>query len=356
MIRILLLAIALLSISAPARAEVTVSVSYSETADLYSTMDNVSRWLEGFTIPAYRDEWEQRFGWSASDQQWADRYAAFRRRMFIDDDGPLDPRALPDGIFASREENTAGTDPLASYFLSQPDIAAALRHLKDAFPADDAKMLQGFYNHFEPGWRVLLSESSPLEARAADLQARLDGQNIAAFLARVNAFYRSDVDGPFTVLFTRRPPGRESSAEPLAGSFMLLHAPVAEEDTTYWDTIAIHELVHYISARQPQEQKQALTARFLDRCPLPVGAKRLWLFEEPLAVAWGQAAYSAKVLGKPLRPDESWYAIPWVDIVSRTIAPAIIDGYDNDMHIEDVLDQTADRCNDLTAIADQLNS
>ena len=355
MMRFLLAAIALLFLSAPAQAEVRVSVGYSEAADLYSTMDNVSEWLEGFTIPAYRQEWEQRFGWSKSDQQWVDRYAAYRRRTFLDDNGSPDPSTLPDGIFASRSENTAGTDPLATYFLTQPGIYTALRNLNDLFSREDARMLRAFYRHFEPKWRVLLDESAPLKARADDLQARLDGQGVAAFLVRVNAFFRSDVDGTFTVYFTRHPLGKGSSAEPLAGAFMLLHSPVGETNTEYWDTIVIHELVHYVSSRQPQEQKQALTVRFLNRCALPEKAKRLWLFEEPLAVAWGQAAYSAKILGTSLDPNDNWYAVPWVDIVSRTIAPSIIDGYDSEMHIEDVLDQAADRCNNLTAVADQLD-
>lgn len=355
MIRFLFAVIALLCLTVPAHAEVRVSVGYSEAADLYSTMDNVSEWLAGFTIPAYRKEWEQRFGWSESDQHWIDRYAAYRQRTFLEDNGSPDPRTLPDGIVASRSENTAGTDPLATYLLAQPDIDTAMRNLDRALSPDDARMLRAFYRHFEPKWRVLLGESAPLKARANDLQARLDGQGVAAFVARVNAFFRSDVDGPFTVYFTRHPRGKGSSAEPLAGAFMLLHAPVEETNTEYWDTIVIHELVHYVSSHQPQEQKQALTARFLDRCALPEKAKRLWLFEEPLAVAWGQAAYSAKILGTPLDPNDNWYAVPWVDIVSRTIAPSIIDGYANEMHIEDVLDQTADRCNNLMNVANQLN-
>lgn len=356
MLRFLLTVLALGVAAQPVRAEVTLTVAYSEAADLYSTMDNVSGWLEGFTSPEYRAEWQRRFGWSEKDQEWADRYAAFRRRIFIDDSGSPDPRTLPDGIFASKDENSVGADPLATYFLAQPDIKTALRDLDRAFAPSDAKMLRGFYRHFEPGWRALLRESEPLKDRAADLNERLDGPAMSSFIDRMNAFYRSEVDGSFIVFFTRHPPGNGSSAEPLGGNFMLLHAPTAETDTEYWDTIVIHELAHFMSSQQPQKQKQELTKRFLDRCPLPAGIKRLWVFEEPLAVAWGQAAYSAKVLGKPLDPNDNWYAIPWVDIVSRTIASSIVDGYDTGLQIEGVLGQAAAQCNNLIAVAEQLNS
>ena len=356
MLRFLTTILGIFLTAQPVNAEVKPTVTYSEAADLYSTMDNLSGWLEGFTWPEYRDEWQKRFGWSSKDQEWADRYTAFRRRTFIDESGSSDPRTMPDGIFASRGENSEGTDPLAAYFLAQPNIETAIRNLDNAFSPPDAEMLRGFYQHFEPGWRTLLAESVPLKDRAAELSERLDGPTVSAFIDRVNAFYRSDVGGPFYIFFTRHPPGNGSSAEPLAGKYMLLHAPTSENDTRYWDTIVIHELVHYVSSRQPQEQKLELTKRFLDRCPLPPQIKRLWLLEEPVAVAWGQAAYSAKVLGKPLDPNDHWYAIPWVDIVSRTIAPSIIEGYDTDLQIEDVVEQAADRCNDLNAVAQQLNT
>ena len=354
MFRLLSLILCSVFLAQPVRAEVNVTVSYSEAADLYSTMDNVSGWLEGYTWPEYRTEWSERFGWSAADQVWIDRYTEFRRRTFIEDGRLRDPRNLPDGIFAPQGEGTSGSDPLAMYFLAQPNIKTALRNLDRAFTRSDARMLRGFYYHFASRWRVLLQDNEPLVNRANALQERMQNPEISHFIDTANAFYQSEVSGPFTVYFTRRPPGSESSAEPLAGNYILLHTSAEENEAEYWDTIVMHELVHFVSSRQRQEQKQTLTARFLNRCPLPKGAKLLWLIEEPLAVAWGQAAYSAQVLHKPLDPLENWYGIPWVNIVSRTIAPTIITGYRSDLRIEDVIDQAADRCVDLTTISNQL--
>lgn len=342
------------SLAAP--AAVKLSVAYSRPADLFSMMDNVSGWLDGFVIPDYRREWQRRFGWSAADQAWADRYAEYRRRTFIDDAEQIDPLASDDGIFASRSENTAGADPLATYFLDQSDVSGALSHLgRFASPAD-ARMLGGFYHHFESGWRVLLGESAPLIEKARRLQSRLDRRGVASFVERVGTFYGADAGGAFTIYFTRHPPGRHTSAEPVAGRYMLLHSPALENgDDSYWDTIVMHELVHYISSRQSVQQKRELTRRFLARCPLPDRAKRLWLIEEPLAVAWGQAAYSAIVLHTPRSPAENWYAIPWVNIVSRAIAPSVTRAYATDATIKGaILDEVADRCQDLTAVATQL--
>jgi hypothetical protein len=345
----------LLAFTSPVKAEVDLVVSYSETADLYSLMDNVSGWFEGFTIPAYRDEWQRRFGWTETDQKWADRYAEYRRRTFINDETEPGPSELPDGIFASGHELMPGSDPLATYLLAQPKIDTALRNLGSVTTPEDAQMLRGFYRHFQPGWKTILRESQPLTEQARRLQSRLNSATVTKFLSRVSWFYRSEVNGQFTVFFTHRPPGKETSAEPLAGSFMLLHSPVLEGgDDEYWDTVVMHELVHYISAKQSPTQKRILTARFLERCPLPSGAKRLWLLEEPLAVAWGQSAYSTEVLNQPLNPNDNWYAVPWVNIVARAISPSVLDAYRSGSRIEEVVDQAADRCNDLNAIVAQL--
>jgi hypothetical protein len=354
----LTIALALAVAASPASAEVKVSVSYSEAADLYSLMDNVSGWLDGFVYPVYREEWVRRFGWSADDQKWADRYREYRQRSFIDNSGDVDPLASPDGIFASRTENESGSDPLATYFLAQPDIKTALANLGSFATPADARMLRGFYRHFAPKWRVVVSESGPLVAKAKRLEAKLDGAATIEFIGHVARFYGAGFNGDFKVFFTRYPPGKRSSAEPVAGRYILLHSPTAADDATSdWDTIVMHEFVHYVSARQPEGQKRRLTKRFLERCPLPAGAKRLWLLEEPLAVAWGQAAYSKFVLGHALNPNENWYAIPWVNTVSRTIAPTILEAYSTGSVIDEKLvDQAADRCKDLKAISNQLTS
>lgn len=355
MLRYLIAILTLSCATWPAKAEVGVSVSYSRSADLYSLMDNVSGWLDGFVIPEYREEWVRLFGWSPEDQRWADRYRAYRQRTFIDETQQVDSLTSPDGIFASRSENTAGADPLATYFLAQPNVETALKNLGRFASPRDAQMLRGFYRHFESEWRMLLGESTPLAEQANKLQARFDSEDVEAFIQRVSDFYGVAFDGKFEVFFTRHPPGPHTSAEPIAGNYILLHSPTVVE-VGDWDTIVMHEVVHFISSRQPDEQKQELSRRFLSRCPIPKGASRLWMIEEPLAVAWGQAAYSAGVLDEPLDPNDNWYSIPWVNVVARTIAPSIISGDKAHSRIDGrLIDQAADRCIDLTAIALKLN-
>lgn len=336
-----------------ARTETRIVVAYSESADLFSLMDNTSDWWAGFTNPSYRKEWEERFGWSETDQLWANRYAEFRRRTFSDPSQGTTIETSRHGLFASRETNAADSDPLAAYMIDAPDIRSALRGLERHFGARDARMLRGFYNHFRPKWQVLLAESGGFHGHAKSLDRRMRSAANDPFIQRVGEFYQVDVAGEFRVFFTRFPPGNATSAEVLAGNTLLLHSPPdLPEEKGDWDSIVIHELVHYISARQPDALKRSMTDRFLARCKLPKGAGRNWMIEEPLAVAVGQAAYSQMVLGKPLDRRTNWYAVPWVDLTARTLEASVLSAMMSDVALADteIVEEAADRCLDLTAL------
>ena len=339
------------------QAEFTLDIRYSEAADLFSLMDNVSNWWEGFTDPGYREEWEARFGWSEEDQSWARRYAEYRHRTFSDPSQGMDVATSPHGLFASAETNAEGSDPLSEHFMAQPDIATALARLPSAANSQDARMLRGFYRHFKPKWEKLLAESAPFVKRAEELKAAIDLERVRPFVALVSRFYQTQTGGTFQVFFTRFPPGNSSMAEVTAGNSLLLRSPTDWTlETGEWDTIVMHELVHYISSNQPAALKRAMSDRFLARCPIPAGASRTWMIEEPLAVAIGQAAYAKIVLDKPLDRRTNWYAVEWVDLTARTMEASVIDALLSGKQLSDttLVEEAADRCRDLTALAAQL--
>lgn len=342
---------------APAHAEVKLTIGYSETADLYQTMDNVALWWEGFNDPRYRAGWEARFGWSKEDQAWADRYREYRRRTFVDPSQELDVYTSPHGLFASSFSSAQGADPLGDYLTSQPDIASALLHLDTIMSAQDAQMLRGFFGHFEPKWRALLDESTPLNAYATALREKMSDAAFNRFVERAARFYGASADGEFRVYFTQFPPGAGTTANIMSGNVLLLNSPL---EVTFeqggWDTIVGHEFAHYLSSQQPEAQKRQLSDRFLAICPLPEGANRGWMIEEPLAVTVGQVAYSQLVLGTPLDPRANWYFVPWIDITARTLAPSVVAAIENDMTLvqSSVVEEAAERCRDLTALAGQL--
>lgn len=356
-IRLAALALLLFACAVPARAEVQIRASYSGPANLFSLMDNVSGWLPEFTDAAYRQEWTRRFGWSKADQAWADRYSEYRHRTYSDPSQGRMPATSPDGLFAPSASNTAKSDPLATYFLGQPSVTVALRRFSSVASTADARMLVGFYRHFETSWRAILAESSRLVTGAKVLNDQLNTPQATAFVARANRFYRVSIDGQFQVFFVWFPPGRRSTAEVVAGRYFLIHIPPSQAASDDWDAVAMHELMHYISAHQSAQQKQALTKRFLASCPQANRPKVLRLLEEPLAVAWGQAAYAKYARGQPLDWNESWYAIPQVDILGHLLWPAVDRLYGTDATVTDgIVEDAAKRCADLFAAVKALSA
>lgn len=359
MLRLLLSLALALGLSGPGFAQVRFSVEYSESAALFSLMDNTSGWWPGFVDENYRVAWQKKFGWSEDDQKWADRYSEYRNRTYVDESQGSALEDSPDGLFSYSTSNTEAADPLAAHMLGSGSVAEAMSKLDTIATLEDAQMLRGFYAHFRPKWEVILSDTDQLVRHADRLNVQLNAPAITKFLDRVSAFYGVEVDGVFRVFFTRYPMSERSRAEVVAGQNFLLHAP---EEWPYeageWDTIAMHEMVHFISARQSSEQKLSLTQRFLKRCPLPAGARRLWMIEEPLAVAIGQAAYSEMVLGKPLDPHTNWYGTPWIDLVSRTLASSTIGALKSDKTLvkSRLVEEAADRCRGLTAVASRLQA
>ncbi|XUU61404.1 hypothetical protein ACRAQ6_03795 [Erythrobacter sp. HA6-11] len=339
------------------KTEARIQVQYSEAVHLFATMDHVSGWWTGFVEPVYREDWEKRFGWSEKDQQWADRYAEYRHRTYSDPSQSLEVATSPEGIFASSTAAAQSTDPLATFMVSQPDIEQAFARLDEVAGPEDAAMLRGFYRHFEPSWREVLNESQALTAHSSLLEAEMSGEKLSKFLRMVQRFYNAENLGTFRVFFTRFPSGTRTRAELVAGQNLILHAPLElDYQEGNWGSIVAHEIVHYISSQQSDLAKRAMSDRFLATCPIERTSRRLWMLEEPLAVAVGQAGYSHFVDGKRLDPNSNWYGNPWIDITARTLEASVIEALASGSLLEQtrIVEEAADRCSTLTFISENM--
>jgi hypothetical protein len=346
--------VALIVCTAPASAELRIEVGYSKPADLFSLMDHVSLWSpDGFSKPEYREYWEAEFGWSAEDQQWADRYREYRERTYSDPgQAEQDPATASDGLFAKRSSVAAEVDPLATRFTEAASVSEALADLEAFAGSKDGEMLAGFYAHFEPRWSVVLAESSKFATRVDELQGALRGNAVDAYLKRVSAFYGVDIDRDFQVRFVWWPPIDRTGADITGRTFFIRSHPVYHAEDSGWDEIVMHELTHYVSAHQSNEQKQALTARFLEACPAQIETGFYQLLEEPLAVAFGNAAFAKFGRGEPLDPADNWYWMPTPSIMGRLLWDDVERLYPTDATIRDgLIDQAAEYCRQILQIA-----
>ena len=306
---------------------ITIRAAYSDAANLFSLMDNVSGWQEGLTDPAYRAEWKRRFGWSAEDQHWADRYRDYRLRTYVDDLDSKHPSVSGDGMFVRRSSARGTADPLAIHFFRADTLSAAISLFSDVASPQDRRMLSGFYRHFAPGWRIILEESTPLRGAASRLAQQVGDAETSAFVERIGAFYHVSISGEFQSYFVWYPPKAGANAEVVGGHNFLIHLSPTDAMSDDWDATTVHELVHYLSANQPAEQKQALTKEFLATCPRADRLKALPFLEEPLAVAWASGVYTTHIAHRSIDKDVSWYANPVIDILSHMLWPVVNDYY-----------------------------
>jgi hypothetical protein len=213
-------------------------------------------------------------------------------------------------------------------------------------------MLRGFYAHFEPRWRQILAESVAFADRAATLGDELSGPEVRAYLRRVSDFYSVDIDREFNAFFVWWPPIGRTGADIGGRTFFIRSHPLRHAAEGGWSEIVMHEVIHYISAHQAPEQKQALTARYLETCPAQIDTGYLQLLEEPLAVAFGNAAFAAFALGAPLAPQDNWYWMPTPSLMGRLLWDDVEQIYPTDATINDgIIDQAAEYCRKLLQIS-----
>ena len=343
--RFILIALLLAISGLPASAEIKVRAEYHAPTDLFALMDGVSGFL--FNDPAYREYWTERFGWTREDQAITNRYNRYRDRTFNDQaQNNKAYRAENDGIFQARSSVSSDTDPLGEHFIASPSIAEALTNLENIASSDDAEMLRAFYSHFEPKWRAILEESAGYNvARAEALDQRLIGDRIDAYLERLTAFYGVEDDLEFKARYVWWPPINRSIADITGRTFFLRNHPENYPDQSGRAGIVMHEAVHYVSAHQPRAQKVALSEAFLEICPARVRGTDYDLLEEPLATAWGDAAFNKYGRGEPLSPAKQWYRRALPDTMARLAWLHVDAIYNTDATINDgIVTEIAKHC------------
>jgi hypothetical protein len=161
-----------------------------------------------------------------------------------------------------------------------------------------------------------------------------------------------EIERDFNAYFVWWPPIDRTGADITGRTFFIRSHPVRHAEEGGWADIAMHEVIHYISAHQAPAQKQALTARFLETCPAQIDTGFYQLLEEPLAVALGNAAFAAFARGQPLAPEDNWYWMPTPAILGRLLWDDVEKLYPTDATIEDgIVDQAASYCARLLQIS-----
>lgn len=167
---------------------------------------------------------------------------------------------------------------------------------------------------------------------------------------RVDAGYSEGAD-----LSVWWPPLDRTAADISGRAFFIRSHPERHHNESGWSEIVMHEVTHYVSAHQAPEQKQALTKQFLDRCPADSRTGFYDLLEEPIAVAWGNAAFAKYVRKQPLRYEDNWYWRPLAEVMGKLLWSYVDAVYDSDQTINDGLVPFAgEQCAVLLRVSDMI--
>ncbi len=314
-------------------ARVSILARYSESADVFVIMDCVSGWWDSsycLDDGAYRNVWKDRFGMSVADIETFKKYDQVRQRYYKGLGLPKDPpEPYSDGIFAKRSSITE--DQISPAFFSSESLDEALAKLQAVVSADDLIFLKDFYSKYKPKYEQLLKESLPFKKKAKDLSQRLANKKYAEFFSKISAYYSVSEDLKYEVLFTWYPPIEKDFAFPLDKFLILQKNPIKH---IHWEDedVVFHEIVHTLSVRQPQIQKEQISKILLDGCPIgdvfPKG-QQTKIIEEPMAVAIGQILFLKTFFPERLHWDSKLYNNLWISTFSKNIYPVIEEEFRN---------------------------
>ncbi|MFZ3229030.1 MAG: hypothetical protein WA160_02405 [Pseudobdellovibrio sp.] len=335
-------------------ASVAVSVEYSEAANVFDLLDNVSNWWEGFCEEEYQKFWSQKFGLTESDKQLFSEYKILREKYYKDpDQAEKDPLKNRNGFFSTLSSVTA--DPVAEAFYSSEKLSDAYKNLEAILTVEELGFLKKFHKQFEDNYAVLLKESASFKKIAKIANLAFKKPSIKVLFDDASRFYGVKEDLSYRVLYVWWPPIERSQSSP-TGKFLLMrynpikHADIAGKDAD----IVFHEIVHTISARQGLNQKQALTKEFLKACPVQYRMKKLKVLEEPLAVAIGQLLYLKRVEPKRLDLSAKAYNDPWISAYGKMLFPVVDEYMKNKRGIVDFVKPATAICNELVKMSEKL--
>jgi hypothetical protein len=304
---------------------VSITAHYREAADIFDIMDCTSGWWEHTFCAderAYQIEWEKRFGeFSKEDKTFFTQYDQIRRKYFrglgmpTEDTGPY-----TDGVFAKRKSITE--DLIAPAFYGSNDLDEAISKLNKTLGTADLEFLKKFYDHFRPRYTQLLDESKAFIKKAKALNQKLGNKRYGDCYEKILKYYSVTEKINYEVLYTWWPPIKKDYATPTDKFLVLRQNPIKHFN---WDDedVVFHEIVHTISVRQPQKQKEEISKTLLEKCPIEGKIQTGKILEEPMAVVFGQIMFLETFKPKQLTWESKLYNNPWISSFAKLIYPVI---------------------------------
>lgn len=313
-------------------------VSYREAANAFAIVDQISNWFPEKLEPEYLAAWKARFG-----EPRLDGWVEVRKRNWHP--GPED-----ESVLIGRAKLP---DSLALAFYGEDKLDAALAKAETLIGAADTAVLRATFAQLRPQLDELLVESRAFGAIVPKLAAELDDPRASAFVDELTRFYRVGAIPQFKVEFVWFPPVDSSGASVVGDTLLLRYNPTKQlDDATESADIALHEVTHFVSMHQSEEQKRALSKAFLAKCTKPPPDMQLArLFEEPMAVVH-QKMFLAQNAPQRFDRERPWYGDPYASVSAKMIYDSVAQAHAEHRVLDERIAFAAGRsCRELAAIS-----
>lgn len=358
MIRLIILLIILpVTVSAE---KISITAHYREAANVFLIMDCVSGWWDKtfcYDDGAYQLEWKKLFGISNDDFESFKKYDQIRKKYYRGMGASKeDAGAFDDGIFPKKAQ--INEDLLAPSFYGSAHLDEAYEKLTSIMSKDDLDWIKIFYKKFQPRYQKILDESKVFAAKAKIQSKALSNKRYSDFYTQILQYYGVLEKLQYEVIYTWFPPLNRDLAVPVDRFLVLSKNPTTQLN---WndEEVIFHEIVHTISVRQSQEQKEKLSKMLLASCAIdqhfPKGKKNR-ILEEPMAVVLGQILFLEKFFPERLKLDSTLYRDRWVSDFAIKIYPTIKAEFESGKRFSvETIKKLVPLCNEQLKIADYLN-
>jgi len=294
--------------------------SISMPAALFHWVDSLAGTSGGKTVPAYRQEFAQRFGkLSAEDAARLQRFQAIRLEEVSRGRRLKSPR---------RPLNMLGV------FLQEPDLAAAFARIEPVLGPEAVDDMAATLEHFRPHYAEIWN-GGQVPRRFLD-GARQDPawKDLEGFLARVAHFFGVDpraIPRPRLVAVPV-PPDDGTHAEAVGRNMLVEIRP----DDRVKDQAApiVHENAHYLWQRMSEDLRDRLLEVARGN---PQGLQAWELLREALPTAIAQGVADRAFAPQGWSTEVPWYHTEDVDSCAKRIYPLVQEALDTGAPFDEMM-------------------
>ncbi|EQC50283.1 hypothetical protein M899_0323 [Bacteriovorax sp. BSW11_IV] len=250
---------------------------YSESADVFTILDNLSEWHNG-AKREYRVAYQEKFGLKDKDIELFQVYRSFRLRF---------ANVAKNSQNSEGFSNTdVGTDIISKAFYESQTVDEALRKLSKDLKKDDVVFLADVLKHFKPQFSEWIKESQAFKSKVKDLERLFSKEMVQKTIKDSQKFLgHKKFDLQIHLAWW---PKNVAPVASFYGNHVVLHFNPIDQLASLNTAILVEASVAALMRNLEQETKNNFSKSYFNKCQLkkefPNFPSDLYL-ERPLVLA-----------------------------------------------------------------------